>query len=201
MSGTVLLSTAYLPPLEYFSAIASSDGVKIEVEETYHKQTFRNRCYIQSAHGIQILTVPVFEGSFRRTALKDIRIDYSKRWQQVHLRALEAAYRGTPYYEFYIDGISGILLMRPEFLTELNNLLLKLIIGDLGLVRNIEVTDHFEPIIGSSMDLRYSITPKKESNYIPKKYRQTNKSDGTISSRLSILDLLFNMGPESVAFL
>jgi hypothetical protein len=201
MSATVLLSTAYLPPLEYFSAIVSADEVKIEQEETYHKQTFRNRCYIQSAHGIQILTVPVFEGSFRRTALKDIRIDYSKRWQQVHLRALEAAYRATPYYEFYIDGINGILMMRPEYLTQLNNLLLKRIISDLGIVRNIEFSDHFEPLSGSRMDLRYSITPKKESNYIPKKYRQTFISDGPQSPRLSILDLLFNMGPESVAFL
>jgi hypothetical protein len=201
MPGKVLLSTAYLPPLEYFSAIRLSDEVEIELEESYHKQTYRNRCYIQSPNGIQILTVPVYEGSFRRIALKDIRIDYSKRWQQVHLRALEAAYRVTPYYEFYIDAISNILLSGPELLIDLNNQLLMIIMSDLGFSKKISYSRHFEPVSKNNPDLRYSIAPKRISSYVPKKYRQTNTSDGLLSAQLSVLDLLFNMGPEAPAFL
>ncbi len=92
MAGKILVSTAYLPPVEYFSLISRADEVLIEREENYLKQTYRNRCYILSAHGPQLLSVPVYLGSLHKTPVKDIRIDYSKRWQQVHLRAMTASY-------------------------------------------------------------------------------------------------------------
>jgi len=88
MPATVYLSTAYLPPSEYFAAIAEYDEVLIENEENYLKQSYRNRCYILSSNGIQMLSVPVLLGSLHKTPIRDIRIDYSKRWQQVHLGAI-----------------------------------------------------------------------------------------------------------------
>ena len=96
MAGKILVSTAYLPPAEYFSLISHADEVLIEREENYLKQSYRNRCYILSAHGPQLLTVPVYLGSQHKTHIKDIRIDYSKRWQQIHLRAIIASYRSSP---------------------------------------------------------------------------------------------------------
>ena len=88
--GKYLLSSAYFPPVNYFSLIMTADEVVIENEENYIKQTYRNRCRIYAANGPMTLSVPVLDGSFRKTPLKEIRIDYSKRWQQVHLGAIES---------------------------------------------------------------------------------------------------------------
>src|ERR1035437_8126277 len=99
-AGKILISTAYLPPTEYFSVISKADEILLEKEENYQKQTFRNRSYILSASGPLSLSIPVFQGSLHKTQIKDIKIDYSKRWQQVHLRAMTAAYSSSPYFEF-----------------------------------------------------------------------------------------------------
>ena len=128
MAGKILVSTAYLPPVEYFSLIHNADEVLIEREENYLKQTYRNRCYILSAHGPQVLSVPVYLGSFHKTPVKDIRIDYSKRWQQVHLRAMTASYRSSPFFEFYFEEIEKIISKNHEFLIDLNTELTEVIL-------------------------------------------------------------------------
>ena len=115
MAGKILVSTAYLPPVEYFSLIAQADEVSVEREENYLKQSFRNRCYILSVHGPQLLSVPVYLGSQHKTPLKEIRIDYSKRWQQVHLRAISASYSASPYFQFYFENIEKIINKSFEF--------------------------------------------------------------------------------------
>ena len=103
-----------------FHLIQDADEVLVEREENYLKQTYRNRCYILSAHGTQTLTVPVYLGSIHKTPVKDIRIDYSKRWQQVHLRAMIASYRASPFFEFYFEEIEKSILKNHEFLIDLN---------------------------------------------------------------------------------
>jgi hypothetical protein len=201
MSGALLLSTAYLPPLEYFSAMIAAEEIIIERMESYHKQTYRNRCYILSAHGLQILTVPVREGSFRTVPVRDLRIDYSKRWQQVHMRALDAAYRGSAFYDYYSDGFKSSVMKGHEFLLDLNNELLSYLADCLSINKKISFSDAFLPASDSPSDKRYLITPKKESPLLQLKYRQVFNSAGIYDSRLSIVDLLFNMGPDSPAFL
>ncbi len=120
MAAKILISTSYLPPVEYFSLISHANEVFVENEENYIKQSYRNRCYILSAHGPQLLTVPVYLGSQHKTPTKDIRIDYSKRWQQVHLRALTAAYNSSPYFQFYFENIERVISKRIDFLVDLN---------------------------------------------------------------------------------
>ncbi|MCX6255506.1 MAG: WbqC family protein [Bacteroidia bacterium] len=120
MAAKILVSTAYLPPVEYFSLILRADEIFIEREENYLKQTYRNRCKILSAHGPQILSVPVYLGSLHKIPIKDIRIDYSKRWQQVHLRAMTASYNSSPFFEFYFENIEKIISKNHEFLLDLN---------------------------------------------------------------------------------
>ncbi|HNY15778.1 MAG TPA: WbqC family protein, partial [Bacteroidales bacterium] len=128
MSADLLLSTAYLPPAEYFARLLSSGEAFIEREENYIKQSYRNRCYILSSSGPQSLSVPVYLGSFHKTPIKDIRIDYSKRWQQVHLRAIRSAYSSSPYFLFYFENIENIMLRNHVFLLDLNmDLLLALL--------------------------------------------------------------------------
>jgi hypothetical protein len=196
-----LISTAYLPPVEYFSLIRNVDEVLVEREENYLKQTYRNRCYLLSANGTQTLTIPVYLGSVHKTALKDIRIDYSKRWQQVHLRAMSTSYKASPFFEFYIEEIERTILKNHEFLIDLNTELTEVILKILGIKKSIVYTSTFIPIGTIDYDFRYKITPKQQSDFIIKEYTQVfNLSCGFISG-LSILDLLFNMGPDSFSYL
>jgi hypothetical protein len=200
MKGKILLSTAYLPPIEYFSAISQSDEVLIELKENYLKQSYRNRCYILSAHGPQMLTIPVFLGSLHKTPIKDIRIDYSKRWQQVHLRAMEASYNASPYFEYYFENIEKIISKKQEFLFELNMEILLSVLSMLKIKRQFSYTSEFVPVENNDSDLRYKISPKKISQYSNREYLQVFANENGFVPDLSIVDLLFNQGPESVNF-
>ena len=201
MEGKILISSAYLPPVEYFSLILKADEVFIEREENYLKQTFRNRCYILSAQGRQILTVPVYLGSLHKTPVKDIRIDYSKRRQQVHLRAVIASYRSSPYFEFYFEDLEKIILRTHQFLLDLNSELTESLLTILGIRKSIYYTSLFEPVGETENDFRYKITPKKESDFVPKEYLRVFNIGHKLVPGVSIIDLVFNMGPEAIGYL
>jgi hypothetical protein len=201
MSNKILVSTAYLPPIEYFSIISKPGEILIELEENYHKQTYRNRCYILSSHGSQMLSVPVFSGSLHKTALKEIRIDYSKRWQQVHLRAMTAAYGTSPFFEFYNEEIFRIISAGHKYLIDLNMSLTIHLLEALQLDTKIAFTTYFEPLSENPDDYRYRINPKKQSIVPARHYSQVFNTGGDFVPGLSIVDLLFNMGPESIVYL
>jgi hypothetical protein len=201
MAGKVLISTAYLPPLEYLSVISGADEILIEKEENYLKQSYRNRCYILSAHGPQMLTIPVYQGSIHKTLIKDIRIDYSKRWQQMHLRAMTASYNSSPFFEFYFDIFEKIISAHNEFLLDLNMTAIDAILQILKIKTLIIYSDSFEPTDNNPFDFRYNITPKKESAYATKKYMQVFDTGNGFVPNLSIVDLIFNIGPEAYNYL
>ena len=195
--GKILLSTAYLPPVEYFSLIAGTDGIIIEKEESYLKQSYRNRCYILCAHGPLLLSVPVLEGSRHNVPVKEARIDYSKRWQQVHLRALMTAYRSSPFFDFYFEPLEKIISVNHEFLIDLNTSLLEALLKMLKIDMLISFTDDFEPLNDEQYDWRYRINPGKKSHTVLKGYFQVFDTGKGFIPNLSIIDLIFNMGPES----
>ena len=201
MAGKILVSTAYLPPVEYFSIISQADETFIEREENYLKQSYRNRCYILSSHGSQLLSVPVYLGSLHKTLVKDIRIDYSKRWQQVHLRAMTASYNSSPYFEFYFESIEKIISKNQEFLLDLNMELINSVLNILKVRKPISYTTVFEPDAGKEYDFRYKITPKGKSHFAAKEYLQVFNNVESFVQGLSIIDLIFNMGPDAVDYL
>lgn len=201
MSAKILISTAYLPPIEYFSLIHNADEVLIEREENYLKQTYRNRCYLLTTNGIQTLTVPVYLGSIHKTPVKNIRIDYSKRWQQVHLRAINTSYRSSPFFEFYFEEIEKCILKNHEFLIDLNTGLTEVILKILMLNRSIRYTSFFIPVGTTDYDFRYKIMPKKKSGFVLKEYTQVFNHNPGFVPGMSIIDLVFNMGPESMYYL
>ncbi len=201
MEGRILISSAYLPPAEYFSLIADAEEVLVEKEENYLKQSYRNRCYIISAHGIQLLSVPVFEGSRRNTPIRDIRIDYSKRWQQVHLGALSASYSASPYFVFYFEAIEQIILKNYNFLLDLNMELAGLICSIMKTGKKLNYTTSFTAVGSKNNDFRYSLSPKKESSFRPKEYIGVFNSGTVFDPRISIVDLIFNTGPEAAGYL
>jgi len=199
--GKILVSTAYLPPVEYFSVISSAETVQIEREENYLKQTYRNRCYILSAHGTQSLSVPVYMGSLHKTPVKEIKIDYSKRWQQVHLRTLITSYGSSPYFEYYFDIIEKSITRNNSYLIDLNTELTESLLEMLNIEKPIAYTDNFEPVGENEIDFRYKISPKEKTCHIQKEYMQVFNQGGKFVPRLSIIDLIFNTGPDAGQYL
>lgn len=200
MQGDLILSSAYFPPAEYFSLINSAVSVIIEQEENYIKQTYRNRCRILSSNGILILSVPVMKGSSIKTRVKDVTIDYSKRWQQVHIRALVSAYNRSPYFQFYFESFEKILLANKKYLIDLNDELLYKCLEILNINKCTTHTSSYWTGSAADMDFRYSITPKSASVFTSRPYIQVFSNNGFVSG-LSILDLIFNTGPESHQYL
>lgn len=204
MREEVLLSTAYFPPAEYFSLIAHSHKVIIEREENYIKQTYRNRCMILGANGPLALTVPVIRGSFHKTALKDLRIDNSRRWRDLHLRGITSAYAAAPFFEYYYDVISYVISSPFTFLLDLNTEALKAVCEASGLSTGISFSEEFITTGSSKDDYRYSITPKQPSGvreYSQIQYTQVFGEKHGFTGRLSIIDVLLNNGPGTGALL
>ena len=204
---TTLLSTAYLPPVEYFFAIAQSRKVLIEQYENYSKQSYRNRCNIYSAAGKEALSIPVVKDVGGNRPIRDTRIDYSDPWLQKHERALLAAYNSSPFYLYYKDDILRILDRKETFLFDLNLRLLETLLEMVGLRADIGLTDHYHETDPLETDLRSRIHPKsKEPDLLAeykkeKTYYQVFSEKSGFIPNLSILDLLSAEGPNALSFL
>ncbi len=198
----ILLSTAYLPPIEYFATILQFNSLKIEKYEHYIKQTYRNRCNILTANGLLNLSIPVNKIDGNHTLIKDIRISYLSNWQSNHWRAIESAYNKSPFFLYYRDDFEKFYTQTYELLIDYNTELLKFILKKLGTSIEINFTDDFVPINNSANDIRYSIQPKQKQKSIdfPHYYQVFEEKHGFIPN-VSIIDLLFNEGTESKNYL
>ncbi|MBW6500240.1 MAG: WbqC family protein [Bacteroidales bacterium] len=201
MDDKILLSTAYLPPVGYFMLIQGAGEIFIEKEENYTRQTYRNRCKILSSGGPLVLSVPVKKGGEPKAKIKDVEIDYTKRWQSIHLRALTASYNSAPWFRFYFEKIERIINSGPRLLIDLNTDLLFTMLEFLKMRKTIGFTSTFEPASDARNDYRYRLSPKKEPDFGSREYIQVfNYRTGFVPG-LSIIDLLFNMGPDSSEYL
>lgn len=200
MPGEILLSTAYFPPSGYFSLVRNSDKVIIEQEENYPRQTYRNRCRILASDGIMDLSVPVSKEGRIKIATRDVTIDYTKRWQQVHIRALVSAYNRSPYFQFYFDYFEPLLLKNYRFLLDLNNELLLKCLEIMKIIRPISLTSSFIQVTGQENDYRYKIKPGTEPLIDTLPYMQVFGNNSFVPG-LSVLDLIFNTGPDAAEYL
>lgn len=197
----ILLSTAYLPPIEYFVALVKSKNVTIEKEESYSKQTYRNRCRILSANGILDLSIPVIKVNGNNTKIKDIAIYNSKKWFVNHWRAINSAYSGSPFFLYYKDDLEEFYIGKYDNLLEYNTKLTNKLLSLIGIVCSLEYSDSFVLPNQISYDARYSISPKKEDSHNYKAYTQVFSNKFDFVANLSIIDLLFNLGPETKEYL
>ena len=212
----MLFATAYLPPVSYVAAIAegltlSSDTVRpsavtIDACEHYIKQTWRNRCRIASAAGVEDLRVPVVHEGGGKMIIGDVRVDYSTPWIVRTERALEAAYRSSAFFDAYADGLFAILESRPQRLLELNTALLRYLLSRLGIPAEISFTESYIPRGEAAGDYRDRIHPKRpdtllEEMGLEKPYFQVFAQKYGFQSNLSCIDLLFNEGPDSISYL
>lgn len=207
MPAGILLTTAYFPPPEYFVSASAAKNVLIERHENYIKQTYRNRCIIMAANGILPLVIPVKRLKGSKTPIRDIKPDYNYHWQRLHLITVESAYRSAPFYEYYIDEILPFFKDRYRYLLDMNSAILNkmLEVMDIGLFW--EYTGIFmkDPPHGY-LDKRESFHPKKDNPELKAirediKYGQVFQDRWGFIPGLSILDLLFNAGPDAGALL
>lgn len=197
---TAILSAQYFPNIEYISKFLLFDKIIIEAHENYLKKTYRSRCDILSANGIITLSVPVIQNKNSKTLIKDIEISYAENWQKLHLSALESAYNSSPFFEFYIDDFKHFFTKKYTNLFEFNIEILKLILETIGINTKFETTQKFIEINSVLNDYRFSIS-KNRNEVFNNKYVQVFSEKFKFQPNLSILDVIFNLGPESILYL
>ncbi len=198
-----LIEPHYLPSLEYFCALLHFDKIILEKNEHYIKQSFRNRCYINTANGVEMLVVPLSE-KHGKVSLKEIRIDYTKKWQNNHWRGIQSAYAKAPFFEHYSHALRQIIFSDYQFLYDLNLALLSFCLRSMNLETKVSETVSYEKSVDEDIyDLRSSITPKEAYSgrlyYKPVPYHQV--FGNAFAENLSFADLLFSEGPRSLAIL
>ncbi len=198
-----IFSTAYFPPIGYFKALSRYGNGLLLLEACghYRKQSWRTRCNILSANGVLSLSVPVVVPGDRD--IRKVEIDYSKDWLRQHKRALISAYNSTPFFEYYQDDIFAVLDSGEKYLFDLNLHIMECVSRLAGLKTDIQLTSEYVSDY-QGLDLREVFDPKKKE--VPQEYHcapyyQVFSEKFGFVDGLSILDLLFNEGPNSYSFL
>jgi len=192
----------YLPSIEYFGKILRhQDEILIENAENFQKQSYRNRATIHSPNGALNLIVPVIKSSKNHTLVKDVRISYDFKWQRLHWMSLETSYRSSAYFEYYEDELIIFYEKKWNFLFDYNEELLLLMNRFLKLNIGYSFTNSFEKTYAELEDFRESIHPKKSFDTSFKPYFQVFEERNGFLPNLSIVDLIFNQGPQSIKYL
>ncbi|MEO8762326.1 MAG: WbqC family protein [Bacteroidia bacterium] len=196
----VVLSTAYLPPIQYFQKINQFDFFYIEKHEHYVKQSYRNRCNVFGANGVLSLSIPVIH-LHDKEIITDKKISYSENWQQQHWRTIESAYRNSPYFIYYADTLKPFYEKKHTFLFDYNVELLQFILNSFKMKVEMKFTETFEKT-NSLEDFRNTINPKNKAEATEfKPYSQLFSNKHNFQPNLSAIDLLFNAGPHSKDYL
>ena len=198
---TGLFSTAYFAPISYYREVVKYRSIYIDKYENYLKQTFRNRCVICSANGPLALSIPVVKTSGNHTPVKDIHIDYSKPWQRTHLRAMESAYRCSPFFEHYHDELKRLYEQKFDLLLDFNTCLNVFITRCLKCDFELMFTENYIKNSEGIIDFRNSFTKRSIKNIEMPRYFQVFENKFGFIPDLSIIDLLFNEGKHSLAYI
>ena len=209
---SVYLSTTYLGPVQYYCKLLSFNTVMMETNENYLKQTFRNRCIIATADGLQSLTIPIDKPAMRHhqlsivncplSIIKDIRISDHGNWRHIHWNALVSAYGQSPFFEYYEEDFAPLYNQKIRFLFDWNEQLRAVVCELLDIHPNVHFTSVYYHDVPN--DYRETIRPKHpgiDNSFYPQPYYQVFREKHGFLPNLSIVDLLFNMGPEAVTVL
>ena len=200
----LLLGSAYWAPVSYYAALYRNGGAVIEQYDSYVKQTYRNRCTIVAAQGVQMLTVPVEKPTSPHTVMRDIRISDHDNWRRQHWQALVASYYNSPFFEYYQDDFRPFYEKKWDFLVDFNEEITLKCCELIDMQPIIKFTDEYMTG-GSVKDMRNAISPKNDisadTDFIVTPYYQVFSHKHGFLPNLSIADLLFNMGPESLLVL
>lgn len=195
-----IFPTVYFPCISYVARLLADDAPVIEIFDTYHKQTYRNRCHVMTANGVQMLSVPVKQVNGNHTMTKDMVISTVEPWQQIHRRCLESAYMSSPYFEHYYSYLSPIFEQHFEKLIDLNDAALKAILKMLKVKKEISYTSDY--VKEAEKDFRNLFVKRPVENQSPiTPYYQVFENKFPFAPDLSVLDLIFNEGPEAMDYI
>ena len=191
----------YFGSVAQFVAIAKSTSVVFENEDNYQKQTYRNRTYIYGANGKLLLSIPIkHTGKGIKQLYKDVRIENEFKWQILHWKSLESAYRTSPFFEYYEDEIVHLFEKRKDFLLDFNYECMEVILDCLQLGTSYSKTESYKKNTESLQDMRGLANPKKEPSYALDPYIQVFSDKYGFFPNISILDLLFNEGTNALTY-
>ena len=198
----IILHPTYFPSISHYAAMLQVDGITMAIEDNFQKQTNRNRMYIYSPNGLQMLNIPVKHTTEPHQKFKDVRIENAFGWQKNHFKSLEAAYRTSPFFEFFEDDIRPIFEKEHTFMMDLNFEVFEIINDCLGITLPFEKTTEFFLKIDETKtkDFRYLANGKKDT-FINESYTQVFDEKHGFIPNLSILDLLFNEGRHAKDYL
>lgn len=199
----ILLSSFYLAPISYYAALFHAEYGRIEVHDTYRKQSYRNRCIIGGANGAHALSIPIVKPDRAQCKMQDIRIADHGQWQHLHWNAIVSAYNSSPFFQYYEDDFRPFYEKKFDFLLDFNEGLRGLVCKLLYIDTPIEFSsEYIKSPLPEILDLRESIDPKRPPVKTEwKEYYQVFTEKHGFISDLSIIDLLFNMGNESRLYL
>lgn len=192
----------YLPPLEYFACLLKHEEISVETAEHYHRQTYRNRCCIYGPNGRQTLVIPVIHPSREQRNLKEIRIDQTSRWQQIHWRSLTAAYNKSPFFEYFAQEFEPFYHRPRHWLLESDLELMDICLRLLKYKGTLNLTEEYHKDYPEGTDYRAKLLSKKTEH--PEdfpRYPQVFEPVHGFIPNLSIVDLLFNRGNDAQAYL
>ena len=194
----ILIHPNYFPNIYQFIQIIKAKNILFEVSDNYQKQTFRNRTYIYGANGKLGLFIPVIHTHKNRELFKDVKISYESNWMDLHLKSLQSAYRSSPYFEYFEDDFIKLYSEKEKFLADFNIKCIKLISNLLDLDLDFKISSKYVEKTNDIIDLRDLSNARKEKKIETPKYIQVFESKHGYLNNLSILDLIFSEGTNSV---
>ena len=197
----ILLYPTYFPSIEQMAAIAQTENTVFEVEDNYQKQTYRNRAFIAHSNGRLLLNVPVKHSkSGNRQKTKEVMVENDFPWQELHWKSLQSAYRTSPFFEFYEDDLKPLFTETVSGLLDHNLKIFEILSELIGIETQISKTKSYEtdPEIP---DLRFLANAKRISDFKAEPYTQVLEANHGFLPNLSVLDLLFNEGPNALGYL
>ena len=197
----ILIHPTYFPTIAHFVAIVHAETVTFEAADNFQKQTFRNRMYVYGANGKLLLNIPVKHNKDKqKTIYKDIEIENVEDWQKQHWRSIVSAYKSSPFFEYYEDDLKDLFTTPHTSLYDLNIKLFTILCECIEIDIKVEFTTAFNTTT-TETDLRYLANSKKETPIQLESYTQVFGDKYGYLNNLSILDLLFNEGPNTLNYL
>ena len=197
----IIIHPTYFPNIAHFVAMVNAERITFEMDDNFLKQTYRNRTYIYGANGKQTLNIPVIHSQKNRQKYRDVKIFNEEKWQDNHWKSLLSAYRTSPFFEYYEDELVTLFTEKTEHLLDFNLKCFEVICDCLQLDLNIHKTETYQKNITDKIDYRYLVNAKKKTPQQFDTYTQVFSDKHGFISNLSILDLLFNEGPNALNYL
>ncbi|WP_111306862.1 WbqC family protein [Confluentibacter sediminis] len=197
----IILHPTYFPNIAHFVAIVNAEEVVFEVDDNFLKQTYRNRTYIYGANGKLALNIPVIHTQKNRQKYKDVKIFNEEKWQDHHWKSLLSAYRTSPFFEYYEDELLPLFQEKTNYILDFNVKCFETICECLQFELNTSKTEVYQKEIENIEDFRFLVNAKKEFLKPFDRYNQVFQEKHGFINNLSILDLLFNEGPNALNYL